>query len=463
MALNDKPPAFQHPDLMVSVSGIRGIIPTGFSSDIIYDSLRAFGTWIKGNSVVVGRDSRPSGAYLENLALGVLQGMGKKVIRLGVVPTPTVKAVVNQSGAGGGIMISASHNPIVWNAFKLIGPKGFFTGSADLEAILEIVRNESYKPFQFKPNAEIEEGQGRIRAHIDSVLKRVDVQSIRKQKYTVLLDAVNGGGSFVLQELLASLGCKTIPLHCQPDGTFPRPPEPTPDALKQTSKRMKASKADIGFALDPDADRLVVLSKKRGAISEEYTLPLSFLSYLNSQKVPKKASYTVNLSTSFINEWTASQYSIPTYRSKVGEANVVSEMILRKSVFGGEGNGGVIDPEIPSFGRDSLSGVAHILNLLALRGEDLDTVLDGLPEIHMRKVAYKISGQKPENVYSRFRDAFPESKEDTRDGLRLALEDSWVHIRPSNTEPILRLIAEARTKKDLNLLVEKAGRIMENS
>ncbi|MFB5649130.1 phosphoglucosamine mutase [Leptospira wolffii] len=463
MALNPQKPVFQHPDLMVSVSGIRGIIPTGLSSDVIFHALRAFGSWLPGNTVVIGRDSRPSGEYIENIAIGIMLGMGKKVIRLGIVPTPTVKAVVNQSGAAGGIMISASHNPVIWNAFKFIGPGGFFTNAKDLEDLLDLVRKEDYKPFQFKPNSSVEDGRDRIQAHIDSVLARVNVAAIKKKKYTVFLDAVNGGGSFVLPELLKRLGCKVIPHNCKPDGTFPRPPEPTPEALKQSSRIIKQSKADIGFALDPDADRLVVLSPKKGAISEELTLPLSFLSYLGSGRIPKKASITVNLSTSFVNDWVADSVGIPTYRSKVGEANVVAEMIHRKSVFGGEGNGGVIDPAIPSFGRDSLSGVAHILNLLALRGEDAETVFGGLPAVHMRKIAYKIAGQKTDQIYSRFRSAFSDYKEDTRDGLRLAAENSWIHIRPSNTEPILRVIGEARSKKDLESLLEKAGRIMENS
>ncbi|TGK12871.1 phosphoglucosamine mutase [Leptospira fletcheri] len=463
MVLDPRSTVFQHPDLMVSVSGIRGIIPTGFSSDVIYDALRAFGSWLRGNTVVIGRDSRPSGQFLENIAIGVMQGLGKNVILLGVVPTPTVKAVVNQTGAAGGIMISASHNPIIWNAFKFIGPGGFFTGAKDLEEILEIVKNQSYKPFQFKPGSKLESGRDRIQAHIDAVLSRVNVSAIKKRKFSVFLDAVNGGGSFVLPELLKQLGCKVIPLHCSPDGTFPRPPEPTPDALRQSSRAMKQSGATVGFALDPDADRLVLLTPKKGAISEEYTLPFSFLSYLQTNRPPKKASLTVNLSTSFINEWVASSAGIPTYRSKVGEANVVSEMIQRKSVFGGEGNGGVIDPMIPSFGRDSLSGVAHVLNLLALKGEGIDSVLNGLPAVFMRKIAYKIGGKKTEEIYSQFRSTFPEHGEDVRDGLRLASEDSWIHIRPSNTEPILRVIAEARTKKDLSALMDIAGKIMENS
>ncbi|PKA17222.1 phosphoglucosamine mutase [Leptospira haakeii] len=463
MALNPQKPVFQHPDLMVSVSGIRGIIPTGLSPDVIFHSLMAFGSRLKGNTVVIGRDSRPSGAYIENIAIGIMLGMGKNVIRLGIVPTPTVKAVVAQSGAAGGIMISASHNPVIWNAFKFIGPGGFFTNAEDLEGLLDLVRKEDYKPFQFKPNTDVEDGTDRIQAHIDSVLARVNISAIKRKKFTVFLDAVNGGGSFVLPELLSRLGCKVILQHCTPDGTFPRPPEPTPDALKQSSRLIKKSKADIGFALDPDADRLVVLSPKKGAISEELTLPLSFMSYLTSNSLPKKASITVNLSTSFVNDWVADSVGIPTYRSKVGEANVVAEMIHRKSVFGGEGNGGVIDPAIPSFGRDSLSGVAHILNLLALKGEDAETVIGSLPAVHMRKIAYKIAGQKTEQIYSKFRSAFSEYKEDSRDGLRLANQDSWIHIRPSNTEPILRLIGEARTKKDLESLLNKAGKIMENS
>ncbi|EMN80941.1 phosphoglucosamine mutase [Leptospira interrogans] len=460
--MNTKIPVFNHPDLMVSVSGIRGIIPTGLSPEVIFNSLRAFGTWIEGSKIVIGRDSRPSGSYLENIALGLMQAMGKEVLQLGIVPTPTVKAVVNLSKAGGGIMISASHNPIIWNAFKFIGPGGFFTNASDLEQILETVQNQSYKPIQYKPSSKIVFGTEWSEKHIESVLKRVDVNSIRKKKYKVLIDSVNGAGSYLVPELLKKLGCKPILLHCVPDGTFPRPPEPTPEALKQTSRKMKSSGADIGFALDPDADRLVVLTPKKGAISEEYTLPLSFLS-LTLEKIPKKANITVNLSTSFINEFVAGQNGVPIFRSKVGEANVVSEMLRQKSIFGGEGNGGVIDPTIASFGRDSLSGIAHILNVMAATGKKIDSIVEELPAIYMQKTSFKIAGKNLQDIYSKFRGEFSTFSEETIDGLRLTSEDSWIHIRPSNTEPIIRIIGEARTKKDLNSLLDRAGRLMENA
>ncbi|RHX85185.1 phosphoglucosamine mutase [Leptospira stimsonii] len=460
--MNTKSPVFNHPDLMVSVSGIRGIIPTGLSPEVIFDALRAFGTWIEGSKIVIGRDSRPSGPYIENIALGLMQAMGKDVLQLGIVPTPTVKAVVNLSKAGGGIMISASHNPIIWNAFKFIGPGGFFTDASALEQILDTVRNHSYRPIQYKPSSKIVSGKEWCEKHIESVLKRVNVSAIRKKKYKVLVDAVSGAGSFLVPELLERLGCKPILMHCSPDGTFPRPPEPTPEALKQTSRKMKSSGADIGFALDPDADRLVVLTPKKGAISEEYTLPLSFLS-LTLGKFPKKANVVVNLSTSFINEFVAGEYGVPVTRSKVGEANVVSDMLRHKSVFGGEGNGGVIDPEIASFGRDSLSGIAHILNVMATTGKKIDSLLEEMPAIHMQKTSFKIAGKNLQDIYSKFRGEFSSYSEETLDGLRLASEDSWIHIRPSNTEPIIRVIGEARTKKDLNSLLDRAGRLMENA
>ncbi|TGK32689.1 phosphoglucosamine mutase [Leptospira gomenensis] len=459
--MNTNTPVFNHPDLMVSVSGIRGIIPTGLSPEVIFDALRAFGTWVSGSKIVLGRDSRPSGPFIENIALGLMQAMGKDVLPLGIVPTPTVKAVVQLSKAGGGIMISASHNPIVWNAFKFVGPGGFFTGAADLEQILEIVRNHSFRPIQYKPSAKIVSGKEWSERHIESVLKRVDVPAIRKKKYKVLLDAVNGAGSSIVPELLERLGCKPILLHCSPDGTFPRPPEPTPEALKQTSRKMKSSGADIGFALDPDADRLVVLTPKKGAISEEYTLPLSFLS-LTLDSLPKKANQVVNLSTSFINEHVGDRYGVAVSRAKVGEANVVSEMLRLKSVFGGEGNGGVIDPAVASFGRDSLSGIAHILNYMAAGGQKIDSIVDELPPIHMKKTSFRIAGKNLQEIYSQFRGEFSSFAEDTRDGLRLSSESAWVHIRPSNTEPIVRVIGEAKSKKDLNSLLDRAASLMEN-
>lgn len=451
---------YSHPELMVSVSGVRGAIPDALSIDRIIAFLRAFGSWLPGQRVIIGRDSRPSGEYLEHLAVGILQSMGKDVLSLGVVPTPTVKAVTRSQKAAGGIMISASHNPIQWNAFKFIGPKGFFLSQDHINVILSKIQTSDYLPNRFEKIGSLKAGPDLWKSHLENVLARVDVRKIRNRKFKVLMDSVNGGGSLVLPALLRELGCMVEELYCQPDGRFPRPPEPTPKALKSTARKVKETDVDIGFALDPDADRLVVLTPLRGSLLEEYTLPLSYLSLANEYK--KNSKVVVNLSTSFINDHVAAAFGHKVLRSKVGEANVVASMIENRAIFGGEGNGGVIDPKIDSYGRDSLSGVAHILNMLANEKVSIDTVMDRLPAIFMEKTTAPLAGLKIEDLYGKFLSEFSNFGKDQRDGLRLSSNESWIHIRPSNTEPIVRLIGEAKSGNALKALMSKAREIVGN-
>ncbi|MCE9501039.1 MAG: phosphoglucosamine mutase [Leptospira sp.] len=445
---------------MISVSGIRGTIPDGLDLNNIPIFAQAFSSIISNKQVVIGKDSRPSGLFIESILTGILLSHGKNVISLGIVPTPTVKAVVNATKSGGGVMISASHNPIEWNAFKFIGKNGLFFNQSEMNQLLENIKDNRFAAPIYNPDSKIiEDNEKYIRLHFESVLKRVDVPTIRKRKFKVFVDAVNGGGSIVIPAFLESLGCTVIRHNCAPDGKFPRPPEPTPKALLGSAKRMKSSGADIGFALDPDADRLVLISKKRGAISEELTLPLSIQSIL-TKKSGKSGKVIINLSSSFVTEDIIHPFGLKLLRSKVGEANVVEKMIREGAVFGGEGNGGVIDPKINSFGRDSLSGIAHVLNVLARERRDLDSVLDLMPEVFMEKMTLPAEGKSKTELFQKLKDNFNAKKLDETDGLRLEFDSSWIHVRSSNTEPIIRVIAEARTKNDLNRIVEKTKEIL---
>ncbi|MDF3819494.1 phosphoglucosamine mutase [Leptospira sp. 96542] len=434
--------------LMISISGVRGKIGAGFGLSEALLFSQGFSSMMGQGTVVIGRDSRPSGPYLEHLLISALLANGSSVLTLGLVPTPTTKAVVNLAKANGGIMISASHNPMEWNAFKLISKKGFFFTQKENDELLSKIKTHNFFTEQIAPKGYVDSGEDYIDLHIQSVLKRVNVTKIKKKKFKVFLDAVGGAGSFVLPELLKRLGCVVISHNCKPDGTFPRPPEPTAKALKQVEPYFKKSKADIGFALDPDADRLVLFSPKRGAVSEEYSLPLSLMNILSTAK--KKANVVVNLSTSFLNEEVASRFGANVIRSKVGEANVVEEMIQSKAVFGGEGNGGIIDPNIPSFGRDSLSGIAHILNLMAETNLSIDELLNNLPDLFMEKQSFPlVAGTTLDSLYEKFKNEFSPKIISEKDGLWMYVEDSWIHIRPSNTEPIFRVITETKTKNDL--------------
>lgn len=445
--------------LMISVSGIRGIIPSGLNFQNLIQFTLSFAQVLNPKTIIIGRDSRPSGEFIENIISGVLLSLGVNVKIIGIVPTPTLKSIVNETKSDGGIMISASHNPIEWNAFKFVGKNGFFFGSEQIEALKSFMIADNQPLPKFQPKSKKEDVSSEYtNLHFESVLKQVDIARIKKRKFKVFIDAVNGGGSFVVPMFLEKLGCKVYREYCTPDGTFPRPPEPTPDALAKTAKLMKKTDAEIGFALDPDADRLIVLTPKRGVISEEYTLPLSVYSVLNS----KLKNLVVNLSTSLITKEVIAPYGKITHFAKVGEANVVKEMIEKKAFFGGEGNGGVIDPKISSFGRDSLSGIAHILNFLSLDKTTIDKQLDLMPELFMKKESISVEGRDITKIFAKLKDSFKDGIINEKDGIRFDFASSWVHIRASNTEPIIRIIAEAKTDNDLQMLLKKTKEKIES-
>jgi phosphomannomutase len=445
---------------MVSVSGIRGKIPEGLNLETILLYTQAFIETLSPRKVVLGRDSRPSGSYIEHIVLGVLLSKGIDVISLGIVPTPTVKAVVKATNSSGGIMISASHNPIEWNAFKFIGKNGFFLNQLQIQNIQSHTLKKEFRDIKYLPKSNVDKNSKEyIHTHLESILKRIDLPKIKKRRFKVFLDAVNGAGSEVVPLFLETLGCRVEKLYCDSSKTFPREPEPTPSALLKTSRIMKKTDAEIGFALDPDADRLVILTPTRGCISEEYTLPLSMESVLPS----KKMNMVINLSTSFINEEIALRHNKKVIRAMVGEANVVAEMIKSKAFFGGEGNGGVIDPEVLSFGRDSLSGIGHILNLMACSNKKIDSILDDYPTIYMKKETIPIKGRDLNLIKNKIKESFFYHPMDERDGLRIELENSWFHVRASNTEPILRVIAEAKTGGELDILLKKVNSIIKST
>ncbi len=445
--------------LMISVSGIRGIIPTGLNLQSLIQFTLAYAKVLNPKTIVIGRDSRPSGEFIENIVSGVLLSIGINVKIIGIVPTPTLKSIVNETKSDGGIMISASHNPLEWNAFKFVGKNGFFFDAAQINKLKEFIVEDNLPLPKFSPNSTKQDVSSEYtNLHFESVFKQIEVSKIKKKKFKVFVDAVNGGGSFIVPTFLEKLGCKVYRQYCTPDGTFPRPPEPTPSALAKTAKLMKKTDADIGFALDPDADRLIVLTSKRGVISEEYTLPLSVYSVLDS----KSKNIVINLSTSFITKEIVAPYGKTVHLAKVGEANVVQEMIEKKAFFGGEGNGGVIDPTISSFGRDSLAGIGHILNFLSLNKTNIDKQLDLMPKLFMKKESIAIQGQNISKIFNKLKDIYKDSTMSEKDGIRFDFESSWIHVRASNTEPIIRIIAEAKNENDLQMLLKKTKEKIES-
>jgi len=426
--------------LMVSISGIRGTIPEGLDPINIVYFARGFAA-ITGKRIVIGNDARPTGPMLRHLLIGTLLGCGKEVIDIGLAPTPTVKAAVNLFNASAGVMISASHNPTEWNAFKFIGEGGFFFDQATGERLIDAIRTDANPAVDYRQFGNYTEQDG-VAGHIKTILDFLpNVEQIRKKRYRVVVDAVAGAGRVALPQLLEELGCDVIRLYCDPDpeGGFPRPPEPTPSALGEFGERVIAENGAIGFALDPDADRLVVASPKQGTINEEYTLPLALCGMERSGGI-----VVVNQSTATLIDHVANRIGATVVRSAVGEANVVSMMRGQNAFFGGEGNGGVILPDIPSYGRDSLIGAALILSAMARDDlSQVDGLLQQLPELHMEKRKKSVESISVDAVYENLKRTFTGSI-DTIDGLRIELEDgTWIHARPSNTEPILRIIVQA--------------------
>ena len=444
-------------DLMISLSGIRGVLPRGLDPINIVHFARAFCA-ITGKKIIVGNDARPTAPIMRHLVLGTLIASGKEVIDIGLAPTPTVKAAVALWKADAGIMLSASHNPPEWNAFKFLGKGGFFFGARESERLMQALAEDRHGFTDYKRMGSVSERDAG-EAHVKAVLKTIPaatLDAIRKRRYHVVVDAVSGAGREALPRLLEELGCKVTRLFCDPHpkGEFPRPPEPTPAALKKFGALVKAKRAAIGFALDPDADRLVLGSSGRGAINEEYTLPLALLGL---PKNVKKGVVVINLSTSNLIEIVAQERGLKVLRAPVGEANVVSLMRSRKAVFGGEGNGGVIDPRVPSYGRDTLSGAALVLAAMARAGAgSLDELMDALPPLFMEKRKQALAGDVAGTLEA-LKAKFPGAQADTTDGLRLDLSEGWIHARPSNTEPIMRVIAQADSRARLKALLETAG------
>ncbi|MBI3394882.1 MAG: phosphoglucosamine mutase [Spirochaetia bacterium] len=449
-------------NLLVSISGIRGIIPDGLDPVNIVAFSRAFAA-VTGKRIVIGCDARPTGPILNHLLTGTLLAAGKEIIDVGLVPTPTVKAAVKTWKADGGVMISASHNPPEWNAFKLIGKEGFFFSAADSEKMIHALRSDQFPAVGWKKMGTLR-SEDAVQMHIDQVIKALpNVAKIRKKKYKVVVDGVGGAGREALPRLLKSLGCTVITLYCEPtkDGSFPRPPEPTPSALSKFGALVKKKKAAVGFALDPDADRLVTGSPTSGAVNEEYTLPLALLG-MPSKKVRSTDSVVLNLSTSTLVDAVMHARGGRVFRAAVGEANVVADMVKRKAFFGGEGNGGVIHPLVPSYGRDSLIGAGLILSAMAASdAKSIDDLLDCLPDLHMDKRKFELSGQSMQDIKAGLKQRFPKGRFDERDGIHITLPaGAWVHARSSNTEPVLRIIAQAESKKALEQLIAEAAKAL---
>ena len=427
--------------LMRSISGIRGVVGKTLTPQTVISHTKAFLDLLKAKKIVIGRDSRPTGVNISEMVSGVCNLCGVEVVDAGLATTPTVELLVEQFKADGGIIVTASHNPIEWNALKFLNSRGMFLGPNEVKKLFA-------KADAFGKKESISSGD---EMHIKSTiaLPYVDTQKIKERKFKVAVDAVNGAGSFALPKLLETLGCEVVKIHCEPNGVFPRGAEPLQENLGFLGKTVKENNCDIGFALDPDADRCAIVDENGEPIGEEYTLAIAVETVL--ERDPKPIS--INLSTSRMCEDLAEKFGTTCYRAAVGEINVSLDMIEHHCIVGGEGNGGVILPAL-HYGRDSLVSAALVLDLLARQNIKVSDWVKSHPSYAMLKKKFEIKKLVSESM-EKAENAFADWKADKRDGLWLGKEKSFVHLRASNTEPVIRIIAEAPTLNEAETLCKR--------
>lgn len=426
--------------LMRSVSGIRGIVGETLTIDVLVRHVRAFLEITQAKSIVLGRDSRPTGDAICQLVAGVCRMAGVSVIDTGLSTTPTVELMVESTQAGGGIIITASHNPIEWNALKFLNAKGMFLGPTEVRELFALADTNAFHWPRWDAMGELTARSDADHIHIQGVLGLpvVDVEAIRKARLSVVVDAVNGAGSHVVPRLLRELGCEVVELFCEPNGRFPRGAEPTPENLQALGEAVRAHGAAVGFALDPDADRCALVDSFGRSVGEEYTLAIATDTVLDRLQGP----VCINLSTSRMNEDVAARHGQQCFRAAVGEINVSLEMIAKGCVMGGEGNGGTILPSL-HYGRDSLVAVALVLDWMARKGKRVEDWVNENPSYAMPKKKYQLGVKPVAEVLAAVAERFPDWRQDTRDGLWLGKGQAWLHVRASNTEPVIRVIAEA--------------------
>ena len=437
-----------------SISGVRGITKTSLTSDLIKLYAHAFHDQIPQGLIYLGRDSRPSGEHILEIFSNELIDLGRDVVNCEVVPTPTVQFMVERSEAVGGVIITASHNPEEWNGMKFVREDGTFFFPEECERLFKktdtnFVHEKPNKKGMYFPD------QNSILKHVVHIIELscINLKRIKNQKYKVVIDSVNGAGSKALPLLLEYLGCEVISIHCDGSGKFNRGTEPLPENLGDLGKKVLDNNADIGFAVDPDADRLAIVNNFGQPLGEEYTLVLAAEGFL--KEVGKGQDIVTNLSTTIALEKMAENNDSKVQRTAVGEINVVKRMIEIGSNIGGEGNGGVILKEA-HLGRDSLVGVAMILNRLSQDADkSISEIHNTLPQFNIVKDKVQLDQIDESEIIRTAKDVFINSTIDTTDGIKFIWSDKWIHLRKSNTEPIIRIYAEAPTIKDAKILIQK--------
>jgi phosphomannomutase len=460
---------------MISVSGMRGHVGTDLTPELVTRHAAALGAWVRTAAaaqvagiarrgerpaVVLGRDSRTSGAMFARSATAGMMSVGVDVIDLGVVPTPTVQMAVEHHRAGAGLILTASHNPIEWNALKFVGPDGIFLDAEAGERVRALAE-EGPPRMGWDGLGQVREDPEAVERHLDAILAlpMIGVTAIRNRRFHVAVDCVRGAGATAIPALLERLGCRMSAINLEADGRFPRSPEPIPENLGDLGRLVRESGAAIGLAVDPDVDRLALVDETGQPIGEDYTLAFAVRAVLDGRtSAAETPTVVANLSTSLVVEDAARAGGALLVRAPVGEANVARTIRDQHAVIGGEGNGGVMFPAL-HIGRDAPLGVALILHLLASTGATVSELVEASPRYTIVK-AKGPRGSELRPLYQRLQQRFPDAELDERDGLRLSWRDRWLHVRPSGTEPIVRFIAEAPTAADADALIAAARSLL---
>lgn len=437
--------------LKISISGVRGVVGESLTPTLLVRFAQAFGTYTGPGVIVIGRDTRTSGEMVRQAVVAGLLSSGCRVVDLDICPVPTVQLLVRERRARGGIAITASHNPAEWNALKFINSAGLFLEDAQARQLLDIYHQGEYRKVSGAEMRSVEPSAGAVDRHVEVILDKLGElpRPPGGRKLKVAVDSCNGAGSIVAPRLLEALGVEVVPINVTPDGLFPRGAEPVPENLGGLCAAVREHGCDVGFAQDMDADRLAIVSERGEAIGEEYTLVLATRYVLSHERGPVVA----NLSTTSALDAVATGFDCPVYRSKIGEANVTAEMVRHHAVVGGEGNGGVIYPRI-NFARDSLVGMALVLHLLTEAGRTISELMTELPRSCMLKEKMVCRSDRIRAVLQLVRKEYAQWPMDLRDGVKVTTPDGWFLVRGSNTEPIIRLIAEAEDEERARRMIE---------
>lgn len=441
--------------LMISVSGVRGVVGESFTPDVVSRFSAAFGTFCAGGTVVIGRDARRSGLMVRDSVTAGLRASGCKVIDLGIVTTPTIQFSVKRHRADGGVAITASHNPIQWNAMKFIDRTGVFLNAEQGQKLIDIYEHKRIKYVPWDRTGDVIGDPRAAERHANHILGAVDVDTIRGTGFTVAIDACDSASSEILQMLLGRLGCESAPVNCGLTGTFPRGPEPTADNLQDLSEKVVEAGADVGFATDPDGDRLSIVDEKGKPLGEEYSVTMATEFVLGDRPGP----VVTNVATTKAVEDIAQKYNCPFSWAPVGEVNVVEKMKKLGAVIGGEGNGGIINPAI-QYARDAPAGMALILEGLSRRGERLSDLYKTLPRYFMVKKKIPFDPSSWDALLAVLKENFRGERMDLTDGIRVIRDSSWIYVRKSGTEPIMRVICEAKNQKEAVALGDETSKLV---